>query len=67
LPRYEAPAEAAWKDRANTVPEFPAVTLPEAASEQQAAQASAALQESQTADELAEGPLSLLGRAKVRA
>jgi hypothetical protein len=67
LPRYEAPAEAAWKDRANTVPEFPAVTLPEAASEQQAAQASAALQESQNADELAEGLLSLVGRAKVRA
>jgi len=67
LPRYEAPAEAAWKDRANTVPEFPAVTLPEAATEQQAVQASAALQESQKADELAEGPLSLLGRSKVRA
>jgi hypothetical protein len=68
LPRYEAPAEAAWKDRANTVPEFPAVTLPEAASEQQAAaQASAAVQASQSADELAEGPLSVLGRSPVRA
>jgi len=67
LPRFEAPAEAAWKDRANTVPEFPAVSLPEAASEQQAVQASAALQESQKADELTEGLLSLLGQTKVRA
>jgi hypothetical protein len=67
LPRYEAPAEAAWKDRANTVPEFPAVTLPAAASEQQAAQAAAALQESQHAEELAEGLPPLLGREKVRA
>lgn len=67
LPRFEAPAEAAWKDRANTVPEFPAVTLPEAGSGQQAVQAAAALQEAQNAEELAEGPLSLVGRAMVRA
>ncbi len=67
LPRYEAPAETAWKGRAMTVPEFQAVTLPEAASTQQAAQTSAALLESQLAAEEAEKPLSLLGRVKPRA
>jgi hypothetical protein len=67
LPRYEAPAETAWKGRAMTVPEFQAITLPEAASTQQAAQTSAALLESQLAAEEAAEPLSLLGRVKPRA
>lgn len=67
LPRYEAPAETAWKGRAMTVPEFQAVTLPEAASTQQAAQTSAALLESQLAAEEAEQPLSLLGHVSPRA
>lgn len=70
LSRYEAPAETAWKGRAMTVPEFQAVTdlhQAQAASAQQAVQASATLLESQRAAEEAEEPMSRLGRARVRA
>jgi hypothetical protein len=71
LPRYEAPAETAWKGRAMTVPEFQAVTDPSEArpEQQQVTQAAAALQESQQAAEEAQQPLSLLDleRPKVRA
>jgi hypothetical protein len=67
-PRYEAPAETAWKGRVLTVPDFklPGKDVPESARVEQAAQASAALQQSRRVAAVAEQPFSLLGRVALR-
>lgn len=61
-PRYEAPAETAWKSRVLTVPDF---KLPDSMRVEQTAQASAALQESKRVA-AAQQPFSLLGRVALR-
>ena len=67
-PRYEAPAETAWKGRALTVPDFklPGKDVLETARGEQAAQASAARLESRRVAALTEQPFSLLGRVALR-
>ncbi|HYH99003.1 hypothetical protein [Hyalangium sp.] len=67
-PRYQAPAETAWKGRVLTVPEFKATTddLPETARVQQTAQASAATLEARRVAAITEQPFSLLGRVALR-
>ncbi|WP_224248677.1 hypothetical protein [Hyalangium gracile] len=66
-PRYEAPAETAWKGRGLTVPEFQAVGAgQDTARVERAAQASAALQEARRVAAVAEHPFTLLGRAALR-